>query len=104
MTALVVSVCRGCGWRGFPERVWCPRCGSDDVGGEPVTAGCVESATTLRRAAGRPVERPVPIATVRLAGGGRVVARLEGGGPEVAVDVEGGAPVARPPTEGEGGA
>ena len=103
MTALVVSVCRACGWRGFPERLWCPRCGSDDVGREPVTSGTVESSTTLRRAPGRQLDRPVSIATVQLAGGGRAVTRLEGDGPEVAVDVVDGAPVARP-ADREGGA
>ena len=97
MNALPVSACRACGWRGFPERVWCPRCGGD-VEAEHADAGVVEQRTTLRRAAGRTLEAPVELATVELEGGGRAVVRLEGGagGGRVALRAEGGAPVARP--------
>jgi hypothetical protein len=93
-----VSVCPACGWRGFPERLWCPRCGGDDVVAELVDAGVVAERTTVLRAAGRPSAPPVPIATVRLAGGGTAVARLEAAGEaeRVALSLEQGAPVARP--------
>lgn len=97
MSGLPVSACRACGWRGFPERVWCPRCGGG-VETEHTDAGVVEQRTTLRRAAGRTLEGPAELATVDLEGGGRAVVRLEGGaqGGRVGLRVEGGAPVARP--------
>lgn len=97
MSGIPVSVCRACGWRGFPERLWCPRCGADHVGSERVQRGVVEARTTVRRAAGRVLGAPVEVATVALAGGGRAIVRLEGaGGTRVATTVEDGAPVARP--------
>jgi uncharacterized OB-fold protein len=98
VSGIPVSVCPACGWRGFPERFWCPRCGRDDVVAEQVEAGVVTERTMVRRAAGRPSAPPVPIATVRLAGGGTAVARLESAGEaaRVALSVVGGAPVARP--------
>ncbi len=103
MSGLPVSACRACGWRGFPERVWCPRCGGD-VETEHADAGVVEQRTTLRRAAGRTLEAPVELATVELEGGGHAVVRLEGGaqGGRVALRVEGAAPVARPHDDEEG--
>ncbi|HSC92171.1 MAG TPA: hypothetical protein VLB86_11005 [Gaiellaceae bacterium] len=97
MSGIPVSVCRACGWRGFPARLWCPRCGADHVGSDEVESGVVEARTTLRRAAGRVLDAPVEIATVALAGGGRAVVRVDGaGGARVATTVEDGAPVARP--------
>ena len=96
MSGVPVSVCAACGWRGFPERFWCPRCGGDDVAAELVEAGVVAERTTLRRAAGRPSTPPVPIATVRLAGGGAAIARLDAADDDgrVALTLVGGAPVA----------
>jgi uncharacterized OB-fold protein len=97
MSALLVSACRMCGWQGFPERVWCPVCGSDDVDSVEAELGVVEDATTLRRAPGRTLDGEVRLGTVGLAGGGRVVARLEAEpGERVWLSVEDGAPVARP--------
>lgn len=98
MSGVPVSVCAACGWRGFPERFWCPRCGGDDVAAELVEAGAVTEHTTLRRAAGRPSAPPVAIATVRLAGGGAAIARLDAADEDgrVALTFVGGAPVARP--------
>ena len=97
MTHLHVSACRGCGWRGFPERLWCPACGSDELDSVRADVGVVEDATVLRRAPGRALDGPVRIGTVALAGGGRVVARLEAEpGEPVRLSVEDGAPVARP--------
>lgn len=98
MSGVPVSVCAACGWRGFPERFWCPRCGGDDVAAELVEAGVVAEQTTLRRAAGRPSTPPVPIATVRLAGGGAAIARLDPADDNgrVALTLVGGAPVAGP--------
>lgn len=97
MSVLYVSACRLCGWRGFPERFWCPVCGSDEVDPVPAERGVVEDATELHRAPGRTLAGPVRLGTVGLDGGGRVVARLEAGpGERVRLSVEGGAPVARP--------
>ncbi|HUP33629.1 MAG TPA: hypothetical protein VM184_11385 [Gaiellaceae bacterium] len=96
MSALRVSACRLCGWRGFPERIWCPACGSDELDSVSEDFGVVEDATVLRRAPGRTLGDPVRLGTVGLERGGRVVARLEAGpGERVRLSVAGGAPVAR---------
>jgi uncharacterized OB-fold protein len=96
VSGVAVSVCAACGWRGFPERVWCPRCGADSPAVEEVRDGRVEERTTVHRAVGRELAAPVALATVLLEGGGRVVVRDEtGGAAEVALDPNGGAPVAR---------
>jgi uncharacterized OB-fold protein len=98
MSGVPVTLCNPCGWRGFPERIWCPRCGSSDLRTALVHGGRVEDATILRRAAGRAMAAPVRLGTVRLAGGGLVVARLDraGVGDRVRLSLDGGAPVARP--------
>lgn len=97
MSAVLVSACGTCGWRGFPERIWCPVCGSDQIESVPEELGVVEDATALRRAPGRTLDLPVRIGTVLLDGGARVVARLEAkSGDRVRLTVEEGAPVARP--------
>ena len=94
--ALMVSACRTCGWRGFPERIWCPVCGGDRVDSIAEEAGVVEDATALRRVTGRTLAAPVRIGTVRSDSGARVVARLEAEpGDRVRLTVEEGAPVAR---------
>ena len=94
MSGLVVSVCGACGWRGFPERLWCPACG-DETDTETASAGAVEERTVVRTMPGRDLEAPVAVATILLEGGGRAVARLEGDGDDVDVTVDDGAPVAR---------
>lgn len=97
MSSLLVSACRACSWQGFPERLWCPACGSDEVVSVRVEAGVVEDATVVRRAPGRDIADPVRLGTVGLAGGGRVVARLQADpGDAVLLSVDNGAPVARP--------
>lgn len=95
MTVLLVSACRACGWRGFPERIWCPACGGDQIESVPEELGVVEDATELHRAPGRTLVAPVRIGTIRGDGGARVVARLEAeSGDRVRLSVEEGAPVA----------
>jgi uncharacterized OB-fold protein len=98
VSGVLVSVCAACGWRGFPQRLWCPSCGADRVREEEVRAGLVEDATVLRRAAGRELDGEVPLGTVLLDGGGRAIARLveAAAGDRVDVAFEDGALVARP--------
>jgi uncharacterized OB-fold protein len=98
MTVLQVSECGICGWRGFPERIWCPACGSVAIKAAPEQSGVVEDMTVLERAVGRKLETPARAGTVRLDGGGRVVARLLDAvpGQRVLLSVEDGAPIARP--------
>jgi uncharacterized OB-fold protein len=97
VSALHVTACRTCGWQGFPERIWCPACGSDEVESVAVELGVVEDATFMRRAPGRTVTDPVRLGTVGIDGGGRAIARLEAEpGERVQLSVENGAPVARP--------
>jgi uncharacterized OB-fold protein len=98
VSGVPVTLCNACGWRGFPARLWCPACGSDDLRTALVHGGRVEDATILRRAAGRVVAAPVRLGTVRVAGGGLVIARLDGAGPgdRVRLSLDDGAPVAAP--------
>jgi uncharacterized OB-fold protein len=86
-----------CAWQGFPERLWCPGCGSDEVDSVPAEFGVVEDATVMRRAPGRTVTHPVKLGTVAVDGGGHIVSRLEAEpGERIRLSVEDGAPVARP--------
>jgi uncharacterized OB-fold protein len=92
-----VSACVTCGWRGLPERYWCPHCGSDKVEEAIAHNGRVEEATTLERAVGHP-SLSIPIGSVRLPEGGAIVARLERGavaGSDVELFEDDGAAVAR---------
>ena len=91
-----VSACASCEWKGLPERLWCPRCGSDRVGSFQAVEGTLEEITIARRAAG--ADGPVRVASVRIEGGGVLIARLEHEGrvgDVVALEDEGGAAVAR---------
>lgn len=93
-----VSACTTCGARWFPQRLLCPTCGGADLRRAWETDGVVEETTSLRRVPGRTLAEPVLLATVRLAGGPHVVARLAtalAAETAVTVDVDGGAPVAR---------
>jgi uncharacterized OB-fold protein len=95
---LSVSRCGRCGWRGLPQRLWCPVCGADTVSRALVHGGTVAETTVLRRALGG-LAAPVRIGLVALAGGGTAVVRLEpdaGSGSRVILATEDGAPVARP--------
>ncbi len=98
MSGVPVSLCNACGWRGFPARLWCSACGSADLRTVLVHGGRVEDSTILRRAAGREIGAPVRLGTVRLAGGGSVIARLDrvSAGDRVRLHLDGGAPVAEP--------
>ena len=97
MRGVPVSVCMSCGHRSFPERLLCPRCGAADRRRERVEHGTVEEVTVLRRTAGRAYDEPIVLASIRLASGPRVVARLDerlAPGTRVRVDLRAGAPVA----------
>ncbi len=92
-----VTRCRECGWQGFPERIWCPACGSDRVSTEVVHDAQIVAAMVLRRAVGG-IRAPVSIGLVALAGGGELVARLQSGvgaGTPVRLATDLGAPVAQ---------
>lgn len=93
---VTVSCCRSCGWKGLPERLWCPRCGSDEVAASLVREGTVEELTLARRARGS--GPAVGVGSVRIEGGGALIVRLEGvlaeGSPVDLAD-DGGAAVAR---------
>jgi uncharacterized protein len=76
VSGVTVSACPTCGWRGFPRRLWCPNCGGDRLYDVAVDGGVVEELTCVHRAAGRARGTPVRLATVRLDGGGHVIARV----------------------------
>jgi uncharacterized OB-fold protein len=93
---VTVSSCPSCGWKGLPERLWCPRCGSDEVGTSVLREGVLEEVTTARRARG--TGPAVAVGSVRIEGGGALIARLEGApseGSRVELEDDGGAAVAR---------
>ena len=93
-----VCLCEGCGWAGMPWRDWCPVCGSAYVRAARVHVGTVEETTIVRKGAG-PAGATVRVASVRLDGGGVVIARLEGGageGSRARLLDDDGAVVARP--------
>ncbi|MBM3679403.1 MAG: hypothetical protein FJW96_16245 [Actinobacteria bacterium] len=93
-----VSLCGDCGWSGLPERLWCPACESGRMRDARAQAGVVEETTQVRRGGGI-VGEASRIGTVRLAGGGTIVARLAPGASEggrVRLFDDNGATVARP--------
>ena len=98
MSGVRVGVCEECGTQRFPLQVWCAVCGSDRIEVAVGTKGTVEETTTVRHVPGH-LGPPVHIGTVRLAGGARVIARLEAlaeEGSAVELLTVDGAPVARP--------
>jgi uncharacterized OB-fold protein len=98
VNGVAVSLCPACAWRGFPKRLWCPRCGSFELGEEIAVEGVVEEATTVHRAVGRQRRWPAThLGTVRVEGGVAVVARLElaTAGDAVRLATEAGAVIAR---------
>ena len=97
MRGVTICGCPECGWRGFPHRAWCPRCGCFETQGVVVDTGSVEESTTVHRATGRPRGRPVTLGSVVVEGGTRIIVRLEsaGAGDEVCLDTEANAFVGR---------
>jgi uncharacterized OB-fold protein len=98
VTGIPLSTCGDCGWEGFPQRQWCPFCGTSTLGVRLEERGLVEDTTILRRAPGENGTLLVRLGTIRLEGGAKVVARLDaaGRGARVRVELVDGAPVARP--------
>jgi uncharacterized OB-fold protein len=74
MTELEIQRCERCGMSAFPDRLWCPVCGADQLHHTAAGPGRVEEETTLRRSSD-----PVRLGTVRLQAGPLVVARLAAG-------------------------
>jgi uncharacterized OB-fold protein len=97
MTGISVTLCGTCGWRGFPARVWCPRCGAFAVQAATVTRGRVSAVTQLVHSVGRTLENDVLVAEIKLEEGGRVIARLTAPGlAEIVLIDDDGVPVASP--------
>jgi uncharacterized OB-fold protein len=95
MNDLVVSSCEACGWQGFPQRVWCPRCGAFELTTAVIQSGTVTELSVLEHAIGRDVAGDVLVANVELQGGGSLIARLEEErAGSVGVFVDDGTPVA----------
>jgi uncharacterized OB-fold protein len=88
VTGVVVSACGVCGWRGFPLRIWCPRCGNGALAEVAVERGVVEESTTLRRSVGSAADAAPVLGTIALEGGGRVIAVLDAAAPGSTVRVE----------------
>lgn len=74
--SLRVQRCTSCGTHWFPDRLTCPSCGAVAFEHVLVAEGTIEETTLLRRAPGRELGEPIALATIRLAGGPHVVARL----------------------------
>ena len=92
-----VQVCGRCGRRFFPHRLACPACGSRAFVVVSVATGVVAETTIVHRAPGRSLPRPVRIATVMLADGLPIVARVDAQAEDradVNLRMDGGAPVA----------
>jgi uncharacterized OB-fold protein len=106
VNGVVLSVCPACHWRGFPERLWCPRCGSFQLEQESVDDGIVEEVTRVYRAAGRPrPSRAVVLGEVLVHGVAPVVARIEGAmasGDPARLETQAGAVLARHATCNDG--
>lgn len=93
-----VSRCPACGWRGHPARLRCPVCGDERMRVATARRGILLDATKLERAPSG-LGAPVRIGSVRLRGGGVLVARIEGDvdvGDGVQMSSDGGAVVASP--------
>lgn len=71
MTELQIQRCERCGTGAFPDRLWCPDCGADELRHMAAGPGRVEEETTLRRSA-----EQVRLGTVRLDEGPLIIARL----------------------------
>jgi len=84
MIELEIQRCERCGTSAFPDRLWCPGCGAEELRHVAAGPGRVEEETTLRRSA-----EPIRLGTVRLDSGPLVIARLAdgtGAGTQVRLD------------------
>jgi uncharacterized OB-fold protein len=69
--------CTRCGAELFPAPLLCPRCGGARWRTVRAPRGIVEETTTVHQAVGVGQGRPRHLATVRLPGGGRLIAALD---------------------------
>jgi uncharacterized OB-fold protein len=95
---LTVAKCSRCGSRYFPRRLICRRCGSADWTDERLHDAVIEESTTIAHVAGGH-GGPRTLATVRAAGGLRLIVGLEAPAPEgarVLLREKNGAPTAQP--------
>ncbi len=65
--------CKACGWRGLPQRLWCPDCGADDWALRSTSEGEVQATTLVTRRLGARIDPPAEITLIRLAGGSYVI-------------------------------
>lgn len=75
--SVLLQTCVSCGHRHYPAMLLCARCGRAEFTAAEADAGEVVVTTTLRHRLNGAMEMPVTLATVRIAGGPLVVARLE---------------------------
>jgi uncharacterized protein len=97
VSGVPVSVCSACGHGVFPARLLCSRCGAAEWESREVEEGVVEDATLVRRAPGGELAVAVPLGTVRVEGGVRVLARIDLGlvpGASVRLEYRDGIPIA----------
>jgi uncharacterized OB-fold protein len=71
-----VARCGGCGARYFPRRLICRHCGGDAFADDYLHDAVVEEITTVTHVVGGGQGAPRVLATVRAAGGLRLVVRL----------------------------
>jgi uncharacterized OB-fold protein len=98
-----VAKCSRCGLLYFPRRLICRSCGSVDWADEHLHEGVIEESTTVAHVAGGGQGGPRTLATVRAAGGLRLIVGLEAPAPDgarVLLGEKNGAPIARPADRG----
>jgi uncharacterized OB-fold protein len=99
----MVVKCSQCGSLYFPRRLICRRCGGDTWTDECLHDAVIEESTTVAHVAGRGHGGPRTLATVRAAGGLRLIVGLETPLPDgvrVLLTEKDGAPTARPADRG----
>ena len=75
--SIFLQTCVSCGHHHYPPMLLCTRCGRADFTKTEADAGDVVVTTTVHHRINGAQETPVTLATVRIAGGPTVVARVE---------------------------
>ena len=99
----MVAKCNRCGALYFPRRLICRRCGGDAWTDERLHDAVIEESTTVAHVAGGGHGAPRTLATVRAAGGLRLIVGLQTSLPDgarVLLTGKDGAPIARPADRG----